>query len=162
MASSLTPMRIKEIASCRNHGRTTIVLEDESHRLTLTFHADREEARRLVQEVTRPGCACHPIYDFIAGLLRALAATPTRVVLGDAAGQGIGGVIVVRHGEVEVGLPCYPPDGLALAIRFRLPLYATTEALAHAEQARPAAESGDNKGDIERWLERVRPEDFSS
>lgn len=157
----MTLMRIREISSCANHGRTTIVLEDAGRHLTLTFYADREEARRLTREVSRSGCACHPIYDFVGGLLRAFEATPMRLVLDDVEGQGIGSLMVVRHGEAEVGIPCYPPDGLALALRSRVPIYATAEALAHAERAQPRSSGSQDNSDVRQWLQQVRPEDFS-
>jgi len=67
----MTLMRIREITSCRNHARTTIVLEDPGQELMLTFYADVEEARRLTREIARSGCACHPIYDFVQSFLLA-------------------------------------------------------------------------------------------
>jgi uncharacterized protein len=155
----MTLMRIREITSCDVHARTIIVLEDAGQRLTLRFYADPEETRRLAQALRHGRCACHPVYDFIDGLLQAFRATPTRVVLDDVEGRGIGGLLYARHADSEVGIPCYPPDALALALRAELPIYATPRALEHAEPAsRASAAEG---GDVRHWLERVKPEDFS-
>ncbi|OGK84341.1 MAG: hypothetical protein A2050_10045 [Candidatus Rokubacteria bacterium GWA2_73_35] len=164
----MTLMRIREITSCRNHGRTTIVLEDPAQELTLTFYADPEEARRLTREIARSGCACHPIYDFVQSLLLALDADVTRVVLEDVKGQGIGSRVYVRSGGDELGVPCYPPDALALALRAKVPIYATADALTHAQCVAPSADAGggpcvaDERREVTRWLERVQPTDFSS
>src|SRR3989338_2182083 len=68
----MTLMRIREINACPKGPRTTVVLEDLDRQATLTFYADRDEARRLTQEIARRGCACHPIYDFVQALLLAL------------------------------------------------------------------------------------------
>src|SRR3972149_6785665 len=100
----MTLMRIREINACPKHPRTTVVPEDLDRQATLTFYADRDEARRLTQEIARRGCACHP------ALLPALDGDLTRVVLGDAGGRGIGGRVYLRSGGSELGVPCYPPD----------------------------------------------------
>ena len=148
----MTLMRIREINACPKHPRTTIVLEDPSRELTLTFYADPEEARRLTREIARSGCACHPIYDFVQSLLLALDADVTRVVLEDVREQGIGSRVYVRSGEGELGVPCYPPDALALALRANVPIYATADALTHSERVGPAR---DESRDVARWLAQV-------
>ena len=162
----MTLMRIREITSCRNHARTTIVLEDPGQELMLTFYADVEEARRLTREIARSGCACHPIYDFVQSFLLAFDADVTRVVLEDVKGQGIGSRVYVRSGGDELGVPCYPPDALALALRAKVPIYATADALTHAQRVAPSVDAGggvaDTRREVTRLLERVRPTDFSS
>jgi len=157
----MTPMRIREIRNCAAHRRTLVVLEDVGGRLTLTFSADPEEARRLVRVRAREGCGCQPVYDFVQALLAALGARLTRVVLEDARGQGIAGRVWLRSAGGEQGVPCYPPDALALALRAGVPVYATADALAHAEPV-PGPPGADPVGDVARWLERVRPDDFSA
>lgn len=156
----MTLMRIREINACPKHPRTTIVLEALDRRATLTFNADRDEVRRLTQEIVRRGCACHPIYDFVQALLLALDGDPTRVVLDDAGGRGIGGRVYVRSGAGELGVPCYPPDALALALRANVPVYATADALAQSKRVMPG--DPDEPPDVAQWLAHVRPEDFSA
>ena len=77
----MTLMRIRDIASCPQHKRTIIMLEDVHQFLRLTFYADPDEACRLTQELERGPYACHPVYDFMRRLLEALQATATRVLL---------------------------------------------------------------------------------
>lgn len=158
----MTLMRIRHMTSCPSHKRSIIVLEDISGRLTLTFYADPGEVRRLGQELTRGRCACHPVYDFIQGLLTAFEATPTRVVLDDVEGEGIGGLVYLRRAGCELRVPCYPPDALALALRTDVPIYATTAALDHAESLSPSPSTPNPGGNVRQWLEQVKPEDFSS
>jgi len=90
----------------------------------------------------------------------------TRVVLEDVKGQGIGSRVYVRSGGDELGVPCYPPDALALALRAKVPIYATADALTHAQRVAPSVDAGggvaDTRREVTRWLERVRPTDFSS
>jgi len=54
-----------------------------------------------------------------------------------------------------VPVPCYPPDAIALALRAGIPIYATHDALAHAEPSPPPPADA-----VSEWLERVRPADF--
>jgi hypothetical protein len=42
------------------------------------------------------------------------------------------------------------------------PIYATAEVLVHAEPLSPSASAQSEQSDVKQWLERVRPEDFSS
>lgn len=158
----MTLMRLREMLSCRTHQRAVIVLEDVGQRVRLTFHADPDEARRLGQELRRGRSACHPIYDFIGGLLQVFQAAPVRVVLDDVQGAGIGALIHLRTTEAQLAVPCYPTDAVALALRASLPIYATPGALDHAQPAPPLGAAPDEGGEVRQWLEEVKPEDFWS
>jgi bifunctional DNase/RNase len=155
----MTLMRFREITLCRAHRRATVVLEDAERRVTLTFYADPQEASRLGRLVDRGPQACHPVFDFVRGLLSAFEAGLTRVVIDDVPGEGIGSVLHVQWAGAELAVPCYPPDALALALRTGLPIYATGDALAHAQPL--PAEPGMTDGDVGAWLQRVKPDDFS-
>ena len=155
-------MRIREIASCSQHRRTIIMLEDVHQCLRLTFYADPDEACRLTQELERGQHVCHPVYDFMRPLLDALQATATRVVLDVVQGEGLDGFVYVQQAESERGVPCYASDALALALRANLPIYATAEALAYAERLSHSPSAFDESGEVRQWLAQVRPEDFSS
>lgn len=128
----MTLMRIREINACPKHPRTTIVLEALDRQATLALYADRDEARRDL----------------------------TRVVLEDAGGRGIGSRVYVPSGAGELGVPCYPPDALALALRANVPVYATADALAQSKRVMPG--DRDEPPDVAQWLAHVRPEDFSA
>jgi len=68
--------------------------------------------------------------------------------------------VYVRSGGSELGVPCYPPDALALALRANVPIYATADALAQSERVMPG-DRGESPA-VAQWLARVRPEDFSA
>jgi bifunctional DNase/RNase len=160
----MTLMRIRDVTACPTHQRALIALEDVDRAHQLTFYADSEDARRLARELARGPRVCHPIFDFIQALLSAWHAAPVRVVLEDVDGDGIGALVYLRQGEVELGILCYPPDALAIALRTGVPIYASPEALghAHAVPRTPSGETGDRapEPDTAQWLEGVRPQDF--
>lgn len=154
-------MRLRELTSCAQHDRVVVVLEDVAQLRRLTFYAEAQEARRLAQQIQRGPRACHPVFDFIQALLRTWHATPVRVVLEDVEGEGIGALVYLRQGEIELSISCYPPDALTLALRSSVPIYATAEALAHAEEVAAADGLGGGE-DVTGWLERVTPRDFET
>jgi hypothetical protein len=154
---SMTLMRVQQLTSCNRHQRTLVILEDVGGTRRLTFYADPSETHRLAQALARGPRACHPVYDFVRALLATLGATPIRVVLEDVEARGVGALVHVRQGESEMTVSCYPPDALALALRERLPIYATPEALHHAEPVPPAA----GAEDVSKWLDGIQPQDFA-
>jgi bifunctional DNase/RNase len=155
--ATMTLMRIRDLTACSQHRRVLVNLEDVAATRRLTFHADPDDARRLARELARGPRACHPIFDFIQALLRSWHAAPTRVVLEDVNGDGIGALVYLRQGEVESHIECYPPDALTIALRTGVPIYATPEVLGHAQASAPTPLGDADTGE---WLQRVRPEDF--
>lgn len=154
-------MRILNVGCSADHQRTIIVLEDVEHRRRLTFSANLHEAHRLAREMGRTGCPCNPVYDFLQSLLCACEATVSRVLLDDVGPNGVRAVVYLERAGEELALPCYPPDALALALREKIPIYATPRSLAHAEP--PPSASGTlppRSTEVRQWLEQVKPEDF--
>jgi bifunctional DNase/RNase len=151
-------MRIRELASCAQHNRVLITLDDVDGARRLTFYAEPEDTRRLARELAHGPRVCHPIFDFVQALLRSWHAAPVRVVLEDADGDGVGALVYLRQGEVESCIACYPPDALTLALRTGIPIYATPEVLGHARAVPRPPEDHTTA----QWLERVRPQDFEA
>jgi bifunctional DNase/RNase len=158
----MTLMHIRDLLACSEHNRVIVVLEDAEQRCRLAIYVSPHEAHRIAHELGRARCTGTPVYDFIQALMDAVHAPMTHVVLDDTGGKGVGGSIYCRRAESDVGVPCYVPDALALALRMKRPIYATAAALVHAKPLLPFAPAHGEQSDVKRWLERVRPEDFSS
>jgi bifunctional DNase/RNase len=157
----MTPMRVRELGTARDGRRAVIVLEDLEQQFRLVFSTDVHEAHRLAKELGRGPCQCNPAYDFIETLLRVSRATISRVVLDDVPGKGLEGLVALDRGPASapLTLPCFPPDALALALRAKAPIFATAQALAHAESlARRHTLPGERA--VRRWLNLLAPNDF--
>lgn len=157
----MTSMRIRALLSSPEKDRAVIVLEDAEQRRRLAFSADLHETHRLGRVLGGTPCACNPIYDFVESLLGAWQATITHVVLDDAGDLGIGAVVELKHADTSLTMSCYAPDALALALRAKVPIYATARALA-LMRPRTAAEEAPSPSstDLKHWLDCVSPGDF--
>jgi bifunctional DNase/RNase len=69
------------------------------------------------QEVPRP-----MTHDFVGNLLAALDATPVRAVVTRLVDGTFYGELVVRRGDEEVAVDCRPSDGIAVAVRYGVPV----------------------------------------
>lgn len=156
----MTPMRIRAVVPSPDNERAVVVLEAVERRLRFTFSADLHESHRLGRALGIAQCTCNPIYDFIESLTSAVRAAITRVVLDDAGGSGIRAVVWLEHGEARLTIPCYPPDALGLALRAKVPIYATAEALAHARPLTTVRDARLGPVEVSRWLQNVSPDDF--
>jgi bifunctional DNase/RNase len=155
----VTLLRVKALSGIDDARLATVVLETTPGNLALGFHIPMNEANRLARVLGLTRCRCAPVYDLIRGLARSLCASVTRAVL-DAEAEGICATLVLEHHGLEISLPCHPADAIALALLTHTPIYATTDALAHAC---PLAEREGQETDhlsVARWLEQVRPKDF--
>jgi bifunctional DNase/RNase len=154
-------MRVRALLSSSDNERVVVVLEDVAQRLQFAFSADLHEARRLGRALDSAECTCNPVYDFIESSLSAFQAAMTRVVLDDAGASGIHAVIWLQRADVSLTIPCYPPDALGLALRAKVPIYATAAALAHATPLRTSDDvPRPGPPEVRRWLEGVSPDDF--
>lgn len=153
-------MRILDLTYSADRQRAIVVLEDVEQRFRLAFSTDPHEAQRLAREAGRARCACNPLYDFVQSLLGAFQATISHVVLDDLGGKGIDALVSLRRADRELSLPCYPPDALALALRAKVPIYASAKVLAHAQQLSASGTFACGSAEISQWLEGIKPEDF--
>ena len=104
----------------------------------LTFYAGLAEAQRLAHVIGQGPYAGQPVYDFIQSLLEAFQTTATRVVLDEVKSDLIGSFIYFRRAELDVVLPCYIPDALALALRANLRIYARPQRLPMPSHCHPS------------------------
>lgn len=70
------------------------------------------------QDVPRP-----LTHDFIGNLMAALGATPVRVVVTRLDGGTFFGELVLRRGDEELPVDCRPSDGVAVAVRYGVPVF---------------------------------------
>jgi bifunctional DNase/RNase len=157
----VTLMHVKALSPGHNGQLATVVLETAAGDLALGFLIPLNEANRLARVLGLTRCAGVPVYELVLGMLAQLRASLARTVL-DAEADGICATLVMEHEGSALPLPSHPADAIALALRTNAPIYATRAALAHACALGTRSGCEPARSQIARWLERVRPDDFSA
>ena len=157
----MTLMQVKALGPTNNARLATLVLATPTGDRALGFLIPMNEANRLARVLGLTRCAGVPVYELVLGMLAQLRASLTRTVL-DAEAEGICATLVMEHAGSALPLPSHPADAIALALRTNAPIYATRAALAHACPLATHSGSEPDGAQIARWLERVRPDDFSA
>jgi len=152
-------MLISRLTHCPGHGQATVVLEDVARRLQLAFLIPMNEAHRLARILGISPYPCVPVLELIDELLTHFQARVLRVVL-DGDDVEVSGTLYIRGHDGETTIACHAADGLALAERAGVPIYATDEVLRHT---RPLGQPHHQGIDLPHGMqdsERVRLEDF--
>ena len=128
MRAVMNRLELARVRVCQRCGRGRAELRSEDGRL-LTVSLDPARAREL--SGARAVDDVRSFADFVLAELGATGRTASEVVLDVAHDHLRALVSLVRGGEVEV-VGCSAQEGVELAVRGALRLYATDEALAHA------------------------------
>lgn len=164
---SLRRMSIQGLHRCGKACRTALIL-DSSAGWKLWIALTREEAHRIASELRiendHPACRCHTnsLYAFIEGLLSPGGIGITSVILDASGNNMIVATVKMRTGALDTAAMCHTADALALAIRLRVPVFAT-ETLAKLVEAKDAGRRQDPlpaDAVTASWLDRVKPTDF--
>ena len=167
----MTLLQVTGLNRKADSDEATVILQDATGGRGLAFVIPMNEANRLARVLGLTACRCAPVYELLLEMVGHGGLTVARTVL-DGGDEGICAALVVERGGDPIEVSCHPADAVAVAVRTGSPIYATAGAMEHACQlgdghrhpvetavAEPPA-SGDDAGDVARWLETVRPEDF--
>ena len=128
MRAVMSRLELARVRVCQRCGRGRAELRSEDGRL-LTVSLDPARAREL--SGARAVDDVRSFADFVLAELGASGRVASEVVLDVAHGHLRGLVSLLRGDEVDV-VACTAQEGVDLAVRGALRLYATDEALAHA------------------------------
>ncbi|VUZ83722.1 hypothetical protein MELA_00075 [Candidatus Methylomirabilis lanthanidiphila] len=165
---SLRQMSIQGLHRCRKACKTALIL-DSSAGWKLWIALTREEAHRIASELqiesNRPACRCHAnsLYALIEGLLSPGGIGITSVILDASGGDMVVATVKMQTGALDTAATCHTADALALAIRLRVPVFAT-ETLAKLVEAKDAGRRQDPlpaDAETASWLDKIKPADFA-
>ena len=138
MRALVTRLELVRIRQCTRCGRGGAELRSE-HGATLVVALDPSRAREL--SGARAIDDLRSLTDLILEHLDATGALPREIVLDLVDGTLRALLSFERNGEADV-VACTADEGVALAVRGDLNLYATDEAFAQAASAEPAGHGG--------------------
>jgi bifunctional DNase/RNase len=141
-------MQVKGFSTCSQHGQ--VVLEDPDGMVQLSIRMRPLMAHWLAHELKECRCPAVSMYRLLQELVAKFGGN-LRVSLIDASADNtpLGLLIISCPNGTEIQQACHPADAIAMAVRTRVPLYATSRAL----------KMGSWKS-IQPWLETVTPQDF--
>ncbi len=153
-----------------NKGTQPVLVLETAPETELHIILTSEEAHRIASEWQASNCssACpcstKSIYSLVQWLCGQTGVSLSSIVL-DASGDNLVVASVrSRAGSLEAAAPCQPADALALAIRLRMPVFATETLIQILERKAIETMSGPLPGDAEAvpWLTSVTPEEFAA
>jgi bifunctional DNase/RNase len=126
--------KIKTLMLDPNSQTPVVVLEAVSDKRLLPIWIDIPEARAIALElehVTTPRPLTH---DLIRNILQGLGATLTRVTITDIRNNTYFAQLTLRHKGQEFHVDSRPSDAIAVALRMKAPIYASTQVFAKSKQ----------------------------
>jgi bifunctional DNase/RNase len=98
-------------------------------------------------------------HDLMAGLLRALGAVVSRIVVFDLQENTFFASIVLQGPDGALTVDSRPSDAIALALRFQAPMFVTRQVL-DKSQTLDVDEELYDRDQLKSWLENLKPGDF--
>jgi uncharacterized protein len=126
--------KIKTLMLDPNSQTPVVVLESVTDKRLLPIWIDVPEARSIALElehITTPRPLTH---DLIRNILQSLGATLQRVTITDIRNNTYFATLTVRHKGQDSQIDSRPSDAIAIALRMKAPIYASTQVFAKSKQ----------------------------
>ena len=165
---TMRQMTIRGLDQCVKAEGSALVLEfgdaQELH-VILTAEESHRIAHELRIEGEPPACPCfrNSLCSLVAIMVSLGDVTIDSIVLRPSGDDRLAASVQVRTGHRDTSVPCHTADALAVAIRLRVPIFATDSLGRLLEQK--GAEIGrlplPDDAEATPWLDRVKPDDFA-
>ena len=156
-------MTIASISMDQNTRTPVLVLKSEKDGTLLPIWIGVMEASSIVFALQDTPIERPLTHDLFREYLDQTATTVERVVVSDLVNNTYHARIVFAAGESRFELDSRPSDAIAMAVRFRAPIFAEESVLELSRRAGEPVEVVDDSSEGKRWaeyLEGLPPEDF--
>lgn len=156
-------MTIASISMDQNTRTPVLVLKSEKDGTLLPIWIGVMEASSIVFALQDTPIERPLTHDLFREYLDQTASTIERVVVSDLVNNTYHARIVFAAGESRFELDSRPSDAIAMAIRFRAPIFAEDSVLELSKRVEEPVEVVDESSEGKRWaeyLEGLAPEDF--
>jgi bifunctional DNase/RNase len=148
---SIVQVRVQGLVMDPYNQAYVLLLRDEESGDVLPIWVGRAEANAItmaLEDVTPPRPMTH---DLLNSVIDTLGAKTLSVVINDLNENTFYAKVHLLRGDGEVTVDSRPSDAVALALRAECPVFVDQKVLQKSQT-----------GEVERWLENLKPEDFES
>ena len=149
-----------------------VILKDLKDEKALPIWIGPQEANAIVLEMEHIVPPRPMTHDLIKNILDGIHARVDRVVINDLKESTFYATIFLNLNGIEIPIDSRPSDAIAVALRVKAPIYVTTKVMEAAKiidtleegvktEQGMKEEEEEESDDVKRWLENLRPEDFS-
>jgi uncharacterized protein len=135
--------KIKTLMVDPNSQSPVVVLETVADKRLLPIWIDIPEARSIAMELEHVATPRPLTHDLIRNILQKLGATLQRVIITDLRNNTYYAVLSLAFKGQELRIDSRPSDAIAVALRMKAPIYASTEVLAKSKSAPVSGARGD-------------------
>jgi len=148
---SIVQVRVQGLVMDPYNQAYVLLLRDDESGDVLPIWVGRAEANAItmaLEDVTPPRPMTH---DLLSSVIDTLGAKTLSVVINDLHENTFYAKVHLLRGDGEVTVDSRPSDAVALALRTECPVFVDQKVLQKSQT-----------GEVERWLENLKPEDFES
>ncbi len=135
-----------------------LILRDESGDLVVPIWIGIFEANAIVLELEQMPTIRPLTHDLTKTIIEKLGATISRIMITDLDEGTYFAVIELKTDHGKITIDSRPSDAIALALRFRAPIYVNQDVIAKGNASDHDIEKDSEK--LKNWLKSLKPEDF--
>jgi bifunctional DNase/RNase len=146
---SIVQVRVQGLVMDPYNQAYVLLLREEESSEVLPIWVGRAEANAItmaLEDITPPRPMTH---DLLSSVIDTLGAKALSVVINDLHENTFYAKVHLLRGDGEVTVDSRPSDAVALALRADCPVFVDAKVLQKSQT-----------GEVERWLENLKPEDF--
>ncbi len=158
-------MTIKAILTVPATRATVVLLKEETGERELPIWVGPCEARAIGVQIENLETPRPLTHDLMRELLRELEARVHRVVIHSISDRTFLAHIHLERKRLRMAIDARPSDAIALALRTRAPIFATSDVMDSAAQLGDMTQNGpseppQDKEELDAWLETLDEEDL--
>ena len=132
-------MKVKRVMLDPSTKTPVVVLENTKDKKLVPIWIGDHEAMSIAMELEKVATPRPLPYDLIRNILQGLGTTLSRITITDLRNSTYFAVITLKLGDQEFQIDSRPSDAIALAVKMKAPIYASSQVLAKAKDL-PATE----------------------
>lgn len=121
-----------------------VILENVKEKMLIPIWIGSEEATSIAIELENVAIPRPNTHDLIRNILHGVGITLQRITITDLRSNIYYANITLRHKGQDFQIDSRPSDAIAVALRMKAPIYASSQVLAKAKQLPPAERAGDD------------------